>query len=173
MKRNLRILLFFAIFLISIGLGATRAKAANDKEFVQKAAGGSEMEITLCEMAVIQAVGDDVKEFAQMMVNDHSLAGQELMALAERAHLGFPRDLDREDNSIIKHLSGLKGREFDRAYIRQMVQNHRDDIKMFQTMAGDGKNPELKNFAQRYVPILEQHLKTAQDIENRLENQMG
>jgi putative membrane protein len=173
--RNSRIFLFFsiAVLLIAIGMGVARARATNDKEFVQKAASGGKMEITLGEMAIRQATSDDVKKFGQRMVDDHSLASHDLMALAEKDHLGLPRDMDKEDNSMVKHLSGLKGREFDLAYMQHMVQDHKDDVKMFQEMANDGKNPDLKNFAQRYVPILEQHLKMAQDIENKLENQKG
>ena len=65
-------------------------------------------------------------------------------------------------------LSKMRGAEFDRAYMRDMVQDHEKDVKKFRQEAQHGGDPDLKGFAQKTLPVLEQHLKMAHDTNKSL-----
>lgn len=172
--RNSTILFLFIIgaFIIGLGMGPAGAKSMSDKDFAKKAASGGIMEVTLGEVAQKQATNEKVRDFGQRMVTDHGMANQQLMSLAEKNDLPITRDMDKEENKMVRHLSKLKGSDFDRAYMHHMVQDHEKDVAMFEKMARDAKNPELKEFAAKNVTVLQEHLKMAKEIERNL-NQKG
>jgi putative membrane protein len=169
-NRSSRILSFFGIIiaLIALGWGAARAAALSDNDFVRKAADGDMLEVSLGELAQQQAESPDVKQFGQTMAREHALASNKLLAIAKKDNLAVPMDMDREDHEMVQHLSGLKGRDFDRGYMKHMVEDHKEDIEMFERMATEGANPDLKNYAAETLPTLREHLQTAQDIYSRI-----
>lgn len=173
MERYSRIALFLliAIGVIAYAIGISGAAAVNDQEFVRKAASGGKMEVRLGEIAMQQASSNEVKNFAQRIINDHNLANQQLTALSERNNLEVPQDLDRQENNTVKELSSKKGRDFDQAYMDSMIQDHRKDLELFQKMAKEGKNPELKNFAQQNIPVLQKHLQLAEQVSSKIKQQ--
>lgn len=164
--RSSRIFLFLGIItaLIALGWGAARAAALSDKDFVRKAADGDMLEVSLGELARQQAESPDVRQFGQIMARDHTISSNKLLEISKKDNLAIPMDMDRQDHEMVQHLSGLKGRDFDRAYMKHMVQDQREDIKLFEQMANEGTNPDLKNYAARTLPTLREHLRTAQDI---------
>ncbi len=165
--------LILAAFAAGMATSDAAARGMSDKDFVAKAASGSKMEIDLGEIALKQASNNEVKNFAQRMVNDHGMASQELTSIAERERLSVPRDMDRSNSSEVQHLSKLSGPDFDRAYMDHMVKDHQEDIGMFTRMATEGKNPDLKNFAKKTLPTLEDHLRMATAIRNNLKQKGG
>ncbi len=173
MTRSSKLVLFFIIaaIVITFGMKVAGVRALNDKEFVQKAASGDKMEITLGEMAVRQASSPEVRNFGQRLVTDHNLASDQLIAIADKNNISVPQDMDRMDNSMVKHLSVLQGQDFDRAYMKHMVEGHKNDIEMFQRQAREGKNPDLKNYARQTLPTLQEHLKLAETISDGLNKQ--
>jgi putative membrane protein len=168
--RSSRIFLFLGIItaLIALGWGAARAAALSDKDFVRKAADGDMLEVSLGELARQQAESPDVRQFGQIMARDHTISSNKLLEISKKDNLAIPMDMDRQDHEMVQHLSGLKGRDFDRAYMKHMVQDQREDIKLFEQMANEGTNPDLKNYAARTLPTLREHLRTAQDIYRKI-----
>lgn len=173
MTRTSKLVLFFIIaaIVVTFGMKVAGVRALSDREFVQKAASGDKMEVTLGEMAVRQASSPEVRNFGQRLVTDHNFAGNQLMEIADKDHISFPQDMDRMDDSMVKHLSGLKGQDFDRAYMKHMVEDHKNDIEMFQKVAQNSKNPDLKNYARQTLPTLQEHLKLAETISDSLNKQ--
>ena len=70
--------------------------------------------------------------------------------------------------STIKHLQGLKGPDFDQAYMKDMVRDHKEAVKLFQKEAESGEDNDLKTFASKTLPTLQDHLTMAQQTEARL-----
>jgi putative membrane protein len=62
-------------------------------------------------------------------------------------------------------MKGLKGEEFDRAYVQQMVQNHRSGIQKYETAQRDVTNADLKNYISSTLPTLRQHLEQAETLQ--------
>jgi len=168
--RSSRVLVFFGIItaLIALGYGAARAAALNDNDFVRKASDGNMLEVALGELAQQQAESRDVKQFGREMARDHVIANNKLLEISKKDNLALPIDMDREEHEMVRHLSGLKGRDFDREYMKHMIEDHKEDIQMFEQMSKEGANPDLKNYAAETLPTLQEHLRMARDIYKKL-----
>jgi putative membrane protein len=156
--------LTYSVAVVSL-LGAAPAMAAlsaAEKTFATEAAHGGLAEVQLGELAEQKATSPQIKEFAQRMVKDHTQANQELMQLGKTENLNLPTQLDAKHKSEMDRLSTMSGNAFDTAYMQHMVQDHQKTVADFQKQAQSGSDPALKSFAQKQLPILQQHLQMAQ-----------
>jgi putative membrane protein len=161
-----------AIAVIGVGMlvlatGHAMAEMSSaDRTFATKAAEGGQAEVALGQLATQKAASPQVRQFGQRMVTDHSQANQELMAIAKQQNLTLPTKLSQEDMATEKRLQNASGKSFDTAYAQDMVQDHKQDIADFRKVATSGQDPALKGFAQKYLPVLQQHLQMAQQLPN-------
>ncbi len=149
------------------GAGASKGSgtvSAADRTFVTHAAHGSMAEVALGKLAAQNALHADVKQFGQRMVDDHGKASTELMALASKNHIDIPSDLDAKHKADQARLAKLQGADFDRAYMTMMVAEHAKDVSEFQRASKTAKDADLKAFAAKTLPTLQEHRKMAQDI---------
>jgi len=137
--------------------------AAMDKKFVMEAAQGGLAEVDLGNVAKQQGTNDAVKQFGDRMVTDHSKANDELKSLAQQKNWTLPTEPKSADKSKKDRLSKMSGEAFDKAYMRDMVMDHRKDVKEFQKCASSCQDQDLKAWAAKTAPILEDHLKMARD----------
>jgi len=133
-----------------------------DLEFILEAAQGGMGEVELGKVAAQQATSDEVKKFGQRMVTDHSKGEDELKTIAQHRGITLPSDLEAKDKALMTRLSKLHGATFDRTYIRNMVTDHKQDVAAFRRESTSGKDPEVKEWAARMLPTLEEHLKEAE-----------
>jgi putative membrane protein len=98
------------------------------------------------------------------MVSDHAKAGDELKQVAEKSGIRVPTSPSSEQQQAGKHLEGLKGAEFDKAYADQMLKDHEDAVTLFVNEASSGSNADLKSFAKKTLPTLQEHLKMAKTL---------
>jgi putative membrane protein len=119
-------------------------------------------------LATQRAHARDVKEFAQRMVTDHGKANSELLAIANRKQLKVAPDMGAKHRAMQQKLSGMSGEDFDRHYMKHMVEGHEAAVKLFQTEAKHGKDTDLKHFAEKTLPVIEEHLKMAKSIQERV-----
>src|SRR5579872_1097149 len=127
------------------GNSANRLQAA-DSNFATKAASGGIAEVKLGELAKDHASNAAVKQFGQRMVDDHSKANDELKSIAGRKSITLPADMDAKDQATYDRLSKLNGAAFDRAYMADMVKDHRADIAEFRRESEHGADADLKAF---------------------------
>ncbi|NUZ06633.1 DUF4142 domain-containing protein [Piscinibacter koreensis] len=144
--------------------GAARGAAvpAADRRFVEKAAMGGMAEVELGRLAQQKAQNDQVKQFGQRMVDDHSRANSELMQIATGKGMQPPTTLDKKAQSDRAKLEKLSGADFDRQYMAHMLADHKKDIAEFQKEAKSGRDADIKAFAAKTLPTLQDHLKLAQ-----------
>jgi len=145
-----------------------KATSAMDSQFAMKAAAGGMAEVKMGELAVKNASSADVKAFGQKMVDDHSKAGDKLKSIAAKDNISLPSEMGAKEKATYERLSKLQGAEFDKAYMRDMVKDHKTDVAEFQKEANGGKNSDLKQFASETLPTLQEHLKMAQDTAAKL-----
>jgi len=138
--------------------------AVSDTQFAKKAAQGGMAEVKLGQLAQEKGTSDSVKKFGQRMVEDHSKAGDELKRAAARENITLPDDISAKDKATYDSLSKLSGAAFDRAYARDMVKDHEEDIADFNKEANGGKNAAIKDFAAQTLPTLQDHLKEAKEM---------
>jgi putative membrane protein len=151
-----------AAFILLSAAPALAALSAADKIFATEAARGGLAEVQLGQLAEQKATSPQVKEFARRMVSDHTQANQELMQLGKSEKLTLPTQLDTTDKSEMDRLSKMSGNAFDKAYMQQMVDDHEKTVADFRKQAESGSDSGLRAFAQKQLPILEQHLKMAE-----------
>jgi putative membrane protein len=142
----------------------------HDKDFITKAASGSMAEIALGTAASQKATMPDVKSLANRMVADHSKASDELKSLAAKKGVTLPTEMAREPKSEQDKLMKLSGHQFDKEYADFMVKDHEQDLKDFQKAAKDAKDPDVKSWAAKMVPILQEHLNTAKQIDAKVKH---
>ena len=141
---------------------ARAAKAGGDMAFVKEAAMGGLAEVELGRLATQKAESNDVKQFAQRMVDDHSKANDQLKPIAQQKNVEVPSQLSGKEKALYDRLSKLSGAQFDRAYMRAMVADHRKDVAAFKRESTAGTDAEVKQFASQTLPTLQDHLKMAQ-----------
>ncbi len=140
-----------------------RSSGSADVNFIMDAAKGGMAEVQLGQLAADKGSSDEVKKFGQRMVTDHSKAGDELKALAQSKSITLPTTLDAKDKAVHDRLAKLSGAAFDRAYMQHMLTDHRKDVSEFKKESSSGKDSDVKAWAAKTLPTLEDHLKMAQD----------
>jgi putative membrane protein len=140
--------------------------AQDDAEFMVKAASGGMMEVELGRMAQQKASSPQVKEFAGMMVNDHSKANEELKALATKKNIVLPSTPGDEAQGHISELTKYSGSEFDKEYMNLMTKDHQEDISLFEKAAEKSKDQEVVAFAAKTLPVLRKHHQMARQLED-------
>jgi putative membrane protein len=139
-----------------------KAPASADQAFVRKAAMGGLAEVEFGKLAQQKASSDEVKQFASRMVQDHSKANDELKQIASSKGIEVPSELDRKHKNDYERLNKLSGAEFDRAYMNLMVDDHKKDVSDFKKEADSGKDADIKSFASKTLPTLQEHMQLAQ-----------
>jgi putative membrane protein len=131
---------------------------SGDTKFANKAAVGGMAEVALGKLALQKTSSAKIKEFANMMVTDHSKANDELMGIAKNKNMNLPATVDAEHQHKMDSLSNLSGKQFDKAYVSAMVEGHQKTLDLMQTEASNGKDADLKAFAAKTAPVVKAHL---------------
>ena len=138
-------------------------KLGADSEFVQKAASGGQLEVRLGELAQSKAANAAVRKFGARMVRDHTKANAQLASALTAAGVAPPRVMLDKDIKLFNELAKLSGAAFDRAYMKHMIEDHKEDVAAFEKEAKDGKDAKVKAFAEKALPTLKEHLKLAEE----------
>lgn len=152
----------------SPAMGTSSKLSPSDQKFIKGAAEGGMAEVELGKLAMQKASSDDVKRFGQRMVDDHSKANDKLKEVAASLGVTLPQHLNAKDEATKERLSNLSGDQFDKAYMRDMVKDHKADVAAFRTESNAGRDASIKSFAAQTLPTLRDHLKDAQTIEPKV-----
>jgi putative membrane protein len=147
--------------------GATQL-AKEDKDFLSDAAMGSLYQVKLGQIVSKQAASEDVKRFAQRMVDDHTKVNEKLTELAQKEGVALPQQLDKKHQEMLDKVVHESGPKLERTYLVGAIADQKDDMKAFEHEAKDGKNPAVKQFATTSLPVLEDHLTLARQALDRL-----
>jgi putative membrane protein len=168
----------------------TRAGVNDTQQFVNQAAMAGNAEVELGKLASERAVNREVKQFAQMMIRDHTKGNEELKQAATAHNLQVPTTLDSKHQELMDKLRGTTGAEFDREYMAAMVEGHEEvkDLVEGRARRGDNRNANntaatgasadhdqqaeiaVNQWAAKRLPGVEQHLQRAKEINQRLED---
>lgn len=146
------------------------AMASADRTFLLEAAMGGMMEVELGKIAVQKGASEGVKQFGQRMVDDHSKAGDELAKLAASKGITLPTQLDEKNRKDVDNLSKLSGTEFDRAYAKAMLSDHKKDVSAFEKESMNSQDTDVKAFAAKTLPTLKEHLEMAKALNGEASN---
>ena len=144
---------------------STNVVSDNTSDFATEAASGGMMEVQLGKLAQQKAANPRVKAFGEMMVKDHSKANDELKAIAARQNIALPDSMSNDKKDNMNDLSKKTGKDFDKAYMDMMVDDHKEDIDKFQKAAQNVKDTAVRAWASNALPVLQKHLDSAQAIQ--------
>lgn len=139
-----------------------------DAKFAVAAANGGMAEVELGTLAQQKAANSKVKDFGAMMVSDHSKANDEMKALAKSKGITLPTAIDTKEQKVKDDLSAKSGADFDKAYVSNMIDDHKEDIKEFEDASKNCKDADLKAFAVKTLPVLKMHLDAIQKIHDSM-----
>ena len=139
-----------------------KAEIAN-QTFIRAADQIDMAEVKLGKFAEEHAANDAVKKFGERMVRDHSLMNKELHEITSKKGIKLAEGLDQKHQELMDELSKLKGSEFDRAYTKDMVSGHEKVIEQFEIEAKNGRDPDVKAWAEKWLPTLREHLTLARE----------
>ena len=147
------------------GMAANLALAAEGENFIDEASAKGIAEIETAKLALDKSEAEDIRTFAQKMIDDHTQANQKLAELAsQHDDLELSDEATPMDKAKAMILQFREGDNFDQAYANNQVVAHEQTIELFREYAQNGENAELKQFAEQTLPKLEQHLKHAQEL---------
>lgn len=139
--------------------------AEKDADFAVDVADGGLYEVQLSTLALTKATSPEVKKFAQMMVDDHTKASNELKALASEKGIALPDVLgEKKQKKYHDFERDEKKENFDKNYMDQMVDDHKDMIDKFEKEAEDGKDADVKSWAAGKLSTLRHHLEEAERV---------
>lgn len=141
---------------------------AGTQNFVTKAAQGGMFEVESSKLATERAKREEVKSFAQRMIEDHGKASKELQAVAGKAGANVPDRLDERHQSRVEKLKSASGDQFDNAYVDAQVEAHKEAVSLFDSYARSGDDAELRAFAARTLPVLKGHDAHVRELDRQL-----
>lgn len=133
----------------------------DDSKFMTEAASGGMMEVQAGQIAVQKGISQEVKDFGQEMITDHSKANEELKTLAAQKNVVLPSALSDADQKNIDKLNNADAKDFDKTYMKMMVEDHKVDIDKFQGVVNHPEDADVKAWAQNTLPTLLHHLEMA------------
>lgn len=160
--------LFCSVATLALGASALAQSAGDasdaDKQFVSEALMGGMAEVQLGHVASQKGTSQDVKQFGQKMVEDHTKMGGQMKGVASQVGVTPPTLLSPKDQVIKTRLESLSGKQFDDAYIRAMVKDHEADLKAFQNEASTGTSQAVKDAASQGATVVSMHLEMIKKI---------
>jgi putative membrane protein len=161
---------FFLAALAALSLGALQAaEPSADVKFARTAAVGGMMEVELGKVAEKNAASAQVKEFGAMMVADHGKANEELKGIAASKGIKIPAELPKAKQGMVEKFSKMTGEEFDKAYVADMVKDHKKDLAEFKKASESLDDAQLKAFAAKGTGMIEHHLQRIEAIQAEME----
>jgi putative membrane protein len=147
---------------------STSANANPDQDFINKAAQGNRAEIELGQLVAGKTKDPSVKQFAQMMVKDHTDALSKLQLVAQSKNLTLPDSMPDDAKDLQSKLSKDQGKQLNKDYMAGMVEDHQKDVQEFQDATETLKDPDIKQWATSTLPTLEKHLSKAKQVDAKV-----
>lgn len=136
-----------------------------DQGMLRDIAEANMAEVASGQLALEKAQGDQVKQFAQMMVDDHSKALKDVQQLAEDKNVKLPSGPGVKHKTVMLELKAIKGNTFDKKYVAHAgLDDHKATLALLQKTQSKAKDDDLKALAGKMLPVVQEHLKHAQDM---------
>lgn len=145
--------------------GMNKKASKADQKFLKEAVAGDLSEVKMGKLAQQNGESEDVKQFGQMLEQDHGQHLQKAQQMAQQMGVTPPTEPMAKAQKVYDRLSKEHGAKFDKQFAKAMVKDHKEDIAEYQKEA-KSKGP-LASFAEETVPTLQKHLKTAQSLDNK------
>jgi len=142
-----------------------RGAGMSPEAFARQAMAINEFEIQAGHLALEKAQNEQIKQFAQRMIDDHTRINDEMKARLKQANIPEPTQLlDPKHEALLNKLKSEQGTTFERTYVAINRQGHKEAVRLLETYARRGTNPVLKQIAANVLPTIKEHLKLAEAL---------
>lgn len=164
---SLCLVMFGAVgFMSSVFAQAAKTDA---QSFLEKAAEGQQIEISLGQLATQRAESERVKEFGAQMAEDHKKAGQQVEQLAMKGGVQLSPGVSEERKQKVNKISQLSGHAFDRAYIDYILEDHETVVDEFHRSVKTIQDQDIKQWIASILPTLQGHREKARQVKYKLQ----
>ena len=147
------------------GMHPAITRSAPPQKFIQKVADSNQFEIKSSQIALDKSKRDEIRRFAQRMIDDHTKIAGEFKATLQKANLPQPSDqLNPQDQAVLAKLQNEKEPAFDRTYAASQRRGHLQAVQLLRTYSRSGGNPALKKLAAQTLPTIKAHLRMAEGL---------
>jgi putative membrane protein len=140
----------------------------DDTKFAVMAADAGMAEVELGKLALSKSSNADVKQYAQMMVDDHTAANNKLMTIAASKQITLPTAISDKHKKHVEDMSKMSGKDFDKHYVDMMVDDHGEVVDAFKKENENTKDAELKSFTSETLPTLMKHHDQAKALKDKM-----
>ena len=140
------------------------AQEMRDRMFLRRAAEGGLAEVQLGKLAAEKSSSQDVKDFGQKMVDDHTKLNNEMAPIAGSKGVMLPKKLTKGDQAEYDKLNGMSGDDFDKEYLAYMVKDHREDLREFRVEAVSTSDPTVKAVVDKGAGVIHEHMVMADQL---------
>lgn len=148
----------------STGVSSNSPQMMQDKMFLRKAGQGGLAEVQLGQLALQKAGSQDVKDFGQKMVTDHTALNKAMAKVADSMGVMMPKKLSKEAQAEYDKLNAMSGDGFDKEYVAYMVKDHHQDLREFRIESSSASDPALKAAVEKGVKVIEEHTKMVEKL---------
>ena len=167
MRRQIQASLLATVLLVGTAAAAFAEVSDADRKFIEQVAMGGHEEVSSGETAA-KSDNSAVAAFGRQMVSDHTKMNDELATIAKGLGATPPDSPSLTQQAKGAATSILPGATFDRTYVDQQLSGHKEALGLLQSQASAGDNPVLKAFAEKYIPIVEQHIAELEKLEQQV-----
>jgi putative membrane protein len=153
----------FGLLSAAAGSAWSASLSGADKQFVMMAAKTDMTEAHEGQMAEDRANQSEVKELGKALVEDHTQSYEQLTELASKDGVSIPKGINSAKDPTIARLDRLTGAGFDRAFTADEIAAHRHALAVYKRESEHAKDPDVKAYAAKMIPVLEKHLKLAEE----------
>jgi putative membrane protein len=149
----------------ALSLGVAVAQEDAESKFLTEAVRGDIAEVKLGELAQQRGQSEGTREFAEMLIEDHSSALKKTAELAKDLEVIPPALPSAEQTAKHDALARLSGAEFDQRFAAEMVKGHQEEIAKYEKQA-QSSDSKVAKLAEDLLPKLREHLAMAQRLES-------
>jgi putative membrane protein len=151
-----------ATLLVALPVAQAWELSSSDAQFLTNAYQSNMAEFKLGKLAEKRGGTKFIRQFGTMMAKNHKTSMEEAAQLAKAEKLELPKGVNSNQQALYNRLSKLRGSSFDREYKAAMFKSHRASYDAFVKARKDASNSNVKNFAERYTPVIQGHLEALQ-----------
>ncbi|WP_448634958.1 DUF4142 domain-containing protein [Pedobacter panaciterrae] len=178
----------YTIFIAPSSASAQQNDSITADQFLQQASISGINEVSMGNLGLKRAQDSKIKDYAQVILNDHMVINAEIKALAKRKNIKLPDSMSIPINSMqtrvdtalsspsVKQADTSKNKtivadsveaNFDSGYMQMMIKDHQKAIDLF-TQGSQNKDPDIQTFCLKYLPVLKRHLDDAASISKEM-----
>ncbi|GGB73599.1 membrane protein [Flavobacterium suaedae] len=142
----------------------------DDSEFLVEAAAINMKEIELGKLVENRSENQALKSYAEMLVEEHTKANEELKAIAKEMNVSLPMDLTEDGKKAYENLKEESGEDFANDYVDMMIKDHEEAIDEVEEGIEEANNEKVRAWAADILPKLREHLAKAKDLKEKMES---